>query len=80
MTRNLLLGTSGMKVETKVIIGTCDVCSDTVFSTEEYTDFGWGTKELCLMHIACCPHTRCNGNYEDVWCMDCGADYNNGRL
>jgi hypothetical protein len=33
-----------------------------------------------LMHVDCCPHNNCNGNYEDVWCMDCGADYNNGRL
>ena len=82
MTHNFLLGMNGMKAETKVLIGTCDMCYDNVFSTEEYTE----DKDRAvrggayLMHIACCPHTRCNGNYEDVWCMDCGADYNNGRL
>jgi hypothetical protein len=33
-----------------------------------------------LDNVTYCQHTRCSGNYEDVWCMDCGADYNNGRL
>ena len=27
-----------------------------------------------------CQHNRCGGNYEDVYCLNCGADYNNGRL
>ena len=31
-------------------------------------------------NVVNCQHHRCAGNYEDVYCMDCGADYNNGRL
>ena len=31
-------------------------------------------------NVILCEHKRCGGNYEDVYCRDCGADYNNGRL
>tara|TARA_Y100000310_G_scaffold257245_1_gene265273 strand:+ start:75 stop:383 length:309 start_codon:yes stop_codon:yes gene_type:complete len=31
-------------------------------------------------NVVNCQHHRCGGNYEDVYCRDCGADYNNGRL
>ncbi len=33
-----------------------------------------------LENVIYCEHKRCGGNYEDVYCRDCGADYNNGRL
>ena len=33
-----------------------------------------------LENVIYCEHKRCGGNYEDVYCLDCGADYNNGRL
>lgn len=80
MTRNLLLGTNGMKDKTKVAIGTCGVCYDNVFDTEEYTRDRAVSGGIYLMHVDCCSHTNCGGNYEDVYCKDCGADYNNGRL
>ncbi len=31
-------------------------------------------------NVVNCQHNRCGGNYEDVYCLNCGADYNNGRL
>ena len=91
MTRNLLHGKSGMKAEAKIALGTCSECYENVFEEEEYallrrTSAAEYTQAIAvgnnvfIMHIDCCPHTRCNGNYEDVWCIDCGADYNNGRL
>jgi len=76
MTRSLLHGKNGMKAEAPTILGYCIQCYDNVLETEEHIKSNNNT----YMHIECCPHTRCNGNYEDVWCMDCGADYNNGRL
>lgn len=33
-----------------------------------------------LENVIYCEHKRCGGNYEDVYCLDCGADYNNRRL
>ena len=94
MTRSLLRGKSGMKAKTNldktsVMLGTCSECCDDVLEHEEYVFLGFSPPGLQLhrqkdgvfiMHTDCCPHRNCNGNYEDVWCMDCGADYNNGRL
>ena len=76
MTRSLLHGKNGMKAETPTILGPCSQCYDNVLETEEHIKSNNNT----YMHIDCCSHSNCNGNYEDVWCMDCGADYNNGRL
>jgi hypothetical protein len=80
-----------MKAETKVALGTCSECYEDVFEEEEYallrpssvagyTQATAVGDNVFIMHTDCCPHHNCNGNYEDVWCMDCGADYNNGRL
>ena len=76
MTHNLLHGMNGMKAETQVVIGTCSECYDNILEGESHIKVrdGIGT------HADCCSHLNCGGNYEDVWCMDCGADYNNGRL
>ena len=77
MTRNLLHGMNGMNAnKAPVILGTCSECYDNILEGEEHIKIRDGIG----MHADCCPHTNCNGNYEDVWCMDCGADYNNGRL
>jgi hypothetical protein len=69
-----------MKAETKVALGTCSECYENVFEGEEHTKATAVGGGVYLLHIDCCMHPRCSGNYEDVWCMDCGADYNNGRL
>jgi len=63
-------------------LGICDICNDYIVEGEAHTKLSQKTTydPIIGMHIDCCPHIRCNGNYEDVWCMDCGADYNNGRL
>jgi hypothetical protein len=61
-------------------IGKCRECFDDIFKTEEYTRDRAASGGISLMHIDCCPHHNLDGNYEDVWCKDCGADYNNGRL
>ena len=81
MTRNLLLGMNGMK--DKAVIGPCDVCCDDILETQEFTSKAHKSQPsryVYFMHIDCCSHTNCGGNYEDVYCKDCGADYNNGRL
>ena len=80
MTHNLLLGINGMKAEEKSLIGTCRECRGEVFRSEEYTRDRAVNGGISIMHVDCCPHTNCGGNYEDVYCKDCGADYNNGRL
>jgi len=69
-------------------LGTCRECHNPILEGEDHTKLS--VVEYCTdsmpkgsvvgMHVDCCQHLRCNGNYEDVWCMDCGADYNNGRL
>ena len=80
MTPSLFHGMSGMKDKAKAVIGSCGICYENVFETEEYTRDRAVSGGIYLTHVDCCPHTNCGGNYEDVWCMDCGADYNNGRL
>ena len=81
MTHNFLLGMNGMKAKTNldkrpVVLGICSECYDNILEGEEHVKIRDGIG----MHVDCCSHNNCNGNYEDVWCMDCGADYNNGRL
>jgi len=81
MTPSLLHGMNGMKAKTNsnktpAVLGTCSECCDNILEGEEHVKIRDGIG----MHVDCCSHNNCNGNYEDVWCMDCGADYNNGRL
>jgi hypothetical protein len=45
---------------------------DSIYMTRKGMDW--------LENVIYCEHRRCGGNYEDIYCRDCGADYNNGRL
>ena len=59
MTHNLRHGESGMKSEAKAAIGTCGVCFDNVFETEEYTRDRAVSGGIYLMHVDC--HIRIVG-------------------